>query len=358
MSAAIRLREQGLGVELIDLDPEWRVQGAGITITGPTLRAYRRLGLIEEIKAEGAVTGGARVFRYDGTFLHDLDEPALEDGLPATAGILRPVLHAIMQRRIKTLGVPVRLGLTVDALEQDEGGVHVTFSDGGCGSYDLVVGADSIHSKVRALAFPHGKAPEPTGQGCWRITMPRPPGLECNEFYLGYRNPVGISICGRDAVYMWLLTPHQDETWVDEANAHEKLREEIADFGGNVAWIRRTMSSEHWINYRPLVAIQQPQPWANGRIVLLGDSAHATTPHLASGAGMAVESALVLAEELQRPGRRLEAALLAYSERRYPRCLHVVETSVRVGRLQLQGAPAEQIGQLIGEGVRKLADEY
>ena len=63
MAAAISLARRGVTVDLIDLDPEWRVYGAGITITGPTLRAYRRLGLIERIKQEGAITSASRVRR-------------------------------------------------------------------------------------------------------------------------------------------------------------------------------------------------------------------------------------------------------------------------------------------------------
>lgn len=66
MATAISLAERGVRVDLIDLDPEWRVYGAGITITGPTLRAYRQLGLLEAIKQEGAITSRTRVFRYDG----------------------------------------------------------------------------------------------------------------------------------------------------------------------------------------------------------------------------------------------------------------------------------------------------
>ena len=58
MATCIRLREQGIPVELIDIEPDWRVYGAGITITGPTLRAYKRLGLIDAIKSEGAITNG------------------------------------------------------------------------------------------------------------------------------------------------------------------------------------------------------------------------------------------------------------------------------------------------------------
>ena len=85
MAAAIALAERGVAVDLIDLDPQWRVYGAGITITGPTLRAYRRIGLLDQIKAQGAITNKTRLFRFDGTHLKDLDEPVIESVRAALA---------------------------------------------------------------------------------------------------------------------------------------------------------------------------------------------------------------------------------------------------------------------------------
>jgi 2-polyprenyl-6-methoxyphenol hydroxylase-like FAD-dependent oxidoreductase len=358
MSSAIALAETGHSVELIDIDPEWRVYGAGITITGPTLRAYKRLGLLDEIRAVGAITNGARIFRYDGQFLNELDEPVLEEGLPATGGIMRPVLHRIMQDKVKALGVDVRLGLTVDRIDQDPDGVSVVFSDAGTSRYDVVVGADGIASKVRALAFPNARDPEETGQACWRISMHRPPGFDRGEFYLGHTNPAGVTACGPDDIYMWMLTRHEPGSWLNDDEAHDRLREELTSFGGTIGWIRDNMTKSDWINYRPLAAMLQPEPWTNGRIVLLGDAAHATTPHLASGAGMAVEDALVLAKELGNSDRGVKGRLLAYSKRRYPRCRHVVETSIAVGQMQLTGGSAEAVGKLIGSALHELAVEY
>lgn len=358
MAAAIKLKQQGIAIELIDLDPAWRVYGAGITITGPTLRAYRHLGMVEEIAAEGAITNGSKIFRYDGTFLHALDEPVLEQGLPATGGIMRPILHRLMQRRIESLCIPVRLGITVEALDQRGAGVDVTFSDGGTGRYDIVVGADSIHSRIRALAFPDAQAPVATGQGCWRISTRRPPNFDRSEFYLGHKYPCGINACGPDSSYLWMLTPHDATLWVSEDDGYDLLQERLADFGGNVRWIRENMRRDQWVNYRPLASVLQPAPWANGRVVLLGDAAHATTPHLASGAGMAVEDGVVLGEELAMPGRSVEEALLAYSRRRYPRCRHVVESSVAIGMAQLAGASPSDVGQMIGAALHKLAEPF
>ncbi|WP_313803886.1 FAD-dependent monooxygenase [Sphingobium sp.] len=358
MASAISLAERGVRTELIDLDPEWRVYGAGITITGPTLRAYRRLGLLEPVKMAGAITNRTRLFRFDGTHMHDLDEPVIEEGLPATGGIMRPVLHRIMQDRVRELAIPVRLGLTVTALDNDADGVDVTFSDGGAGRFDLVVGADSVSSGVRAIAFPHMGPPRPTGQGCWRISIAKPPGLDAGEFYLGHDNPCGITACGPDSVYMWMLTRHEDrEAFMSEEELFSTLKGLLADFGGNAGWIRDNMTRENWINYRPLAAALQPRPWSNGRIVLLGDAVHATTPHLASGAGMAVESGIVLAEELAKAAD-VATALAAYEERRYDRCRDIIESSVGIGRLQLAHRPPQEHAALLEGALSRLNDPF
>jgi 2-polyprenyl-6-methoxyphenol hydroxylase-like FAD-dependent oxidoreductase len=358
MAAAIRFGEAEVAVDLIDIDPEWRVYGAGITITGPTLRAYKRLGLLEAIKAEGAISSGSRIFRFDGLHLRDLDEPALEEGLPATGGIMRPILHRIMQSRVQEVGTSVRLGLTVTALENDGDLVNVSFSDGSKDRYDLVVGADSINSTVRSLAFPHMGEATYTGQGCWRISIARPPGVECGEMYFGHEYTAGITPCGVDKVYMWMLTPHvRRAKHFDEVELYDTLKVNLAPFGGSPGWIRDHMTREDWINYRPLASALQPGPWHNGRIVLVGDAVHATTPHLASGAGIAVESALVLVDELTK-GHTVEVGLQAYQQRRFERCRDVVETSIAVGALQLSGGSPDQIGGMIGGALHRLAGEF
>ncbi|MFT4055367.1 MAG: FAD-dependent monooxygenase [Novosphingobium sp.] len=358
MATAISLAERGVRVDLIDLDPEWRVYGAGITITGPTLRAYRRLGLLDEIKQAGAITNKTRLFRFDGTHLHDLEEPVIEEGLPATGGIMRPVLHRIMQNRVRALEIPIGLGLTVTALDEVEGGIDATLSDGSTGRYDLVVGADSVASGIRDLAFPHMGPPQPTGQGCWRISIRKPPGLDAGEFFLGHDNPCGITPCSPDNVYMWMLTRHEErESFMDDEELFTTLEGLLAEFGGNAGWIRDNMTRDNWINYRPLAAALQPRPWSNGRVVLVGDAVHATTPHLASGAGMAVESGLVLAEELARADT-VDAALAAYEDRRFERCRDVIESSVGIGRLQLEHRPPEEHKALLEGALMRLNEPF
>ncbi|MEQ1495732.1 MAG: FAD-dependent monooxygenase [Novosphingobium sp.] len=358
MAAAISLARRGVAVTLIDLDPDWRVYGAGITITGPTLRAYRHLGLIDRIKAEGAVTNASRVRLFDGTVLRVLEEPEIEEGLPATGGIMRPVLHRIMQDAVRGENIAVRLGLTVTALDTIGDTADVAFSDGTTGRFDLVIGADSVFSAVRDLAFPHMGPALPTGQGCWRISIRKPPEQDMGEFYFGAAAPCGITICGADAVYLFLLTEHVErERFMNDDELFTEMKAHLAPFGGNAGWIRDNMTRADWINYRPLAAVTQPKPWYNGRVVLLGDAVHATTPHLASGAGMAVESGIVLAEELARADT-VEAGLLGYQERRFDRCKDVVDSSVAIGQLQLAHGRPDQIAGLIEGALMRLNQPY
>lgn len=354
MAVAIKLSEQGYTVDLIDIDPEWRVGGAGITITGPTLRAYKHLDMVDDIARDGAINATAAIFSFDGKFLHELNHPSIEEGLPAAGGIMRPVLHKIMQGRIRALGLNVRLGITVDALDQVGDRVRVTFSDGTIADFAMVVGADSIYSRVRRLAFPHAVRPDFTGQGCWRVSMKRPPDFYRGEFYLGHERPAGITACGPDSVYMWMLVRDDEHVRVPEDENFERLRALMEPFGGHIAWMRDNMAETDWINYRPLEAAIQPRPWQTGRIVMLGDAAHATTPHLASGAGMAVEDAIVLAQETERAGGDIPVALAAYEERRYARCEDVVTTSIEIGRQQLAGAGPEVIGGLTEAALHRL----
>ena len=355
MAAAIMLRDAGVAVDLVDSDPQWRVYGAGITITGATLRAYQRLGLLPQIRARGAICHGTCIRLFDGTVLKDLDEPLMEDGLPATGGILRPVLHQIMSARTRESGTDVRLGLTVEALNQDGTGVDATFTDGTRRRYDLVVGADGIYSGVRAMLFPDAVQPAYTGQGSWRILAKRPEGFDKIEFYFGHANVVGCVACSADQVYVFVLNEDPDRTRIEAADQPARVRALLADFGGNIATVRDAISAESSVIYRPLEAALQRKPWHLGRAVIIGDAAHATTPHLASGAGIAVEDAIVLAEELAKEEGDVSDRLSAFTDRRFERCRMVVENSVAIGRLQLNGAHFGQVGDLIGRSLHALA---
>ncbi|ABQ71548.1 2-polyprenyl-6-methoxyphenol hydroxylase and related FAD-dependent oxidoreductase-like protein (plasmid) [Rhizorhabdus wittichii RW1] len=110
-----------------------------------------------------------------------------------------------------------------------------------------------------------------------------------------------------------------------------------------------------YVNVRPLEGFEMETPWHRGRVLLIGDAAHPTTPQLASGAGIAVEDALVLAEEFTR-GLPVEETLQAYTERREWRCRLVVSSSVKIGQLEQARAPVEEQTAIVEYALARLAE--
>jgi len=357
MAAAISLRKRGAQVDLVELDPNWQVAGAGITISGPTLRAFATLGIVDQVVRQGFCADGVRVCDAEGQLLAELPTPRLAgERIPGGGGILRPVLARILSQATLDAGVAVRLGVTFTVIEQDKDGVEVSFTDGTRGRYDLVVGADGLNSRVRQALFPDAPKPEFTGQGCWRALVARPAAIDRPHIFMGPRVKAGVNPVSQDEMYLFFTLHMPGNPFIEPADWPQRLAAELAGFGGPIGAIRDGLGATSRILYRPLEKLLMTTPWHRGRVVLLGDAAHATTPHLASGAGAAVEDALVLAEELER-GRPLDTALAAYMARRLPRARMIVENSVALGELE-RTADAEskhQFSQLMRASQAALA---
>jgi 2-polyprenyl-6-methoxyphenol hydroxylase-like FAD-dependent oxidoreductase len=357
MTAAIALKRAGVAVTLIDADPRWRVYGAGISITGISLRAFADLGILDELRRRGHVGSGMRGRTVTGQSL--FEAPATENAEPiqSSGGILRPVLHEILSEMVRRYGVDVRLGLKVAALAQDPDGVDITFSDGSAARYGLVVGADGIYSSIRGMIFPDGPAPKFTGQGCWRVVAARPPEIDRAEMYFGGPVKLGLNPISRDEMYMFVLEHVPDNRRFAEDELVPHLRALLEPFGGAVPAVRESITDPAQINYRPLEWLLLPDPWYKGRVVLIGDAAHATTPHMASGAGIAAEDGLTLAQEIARHGE-VGAALRAFMDRRFERARIVVENSVRIGEIEMTGGDAAQATQMLGSTMGRLQAPY
>jgi len=351
MTAAISLKRSGVEVDLIDADSQWRVYGAGISVTGISLRAFDALGILDQIRDRGFVGSGFRGRTATGHIVTEV--PPVENARPIQqgGGILRPVLHDILSSTVRNEGINVRLGVKVEMLDQDDAGVDVTFTDGTSGRYDLVVGADGIYSSIREMIFPQAPKPQFTGQGCWRVVAKRPPEVDRTEMYFGGPVKLGINPVSRDEMYMFLLEHVPDNRWFAGEELVTHLRDLMSPFGGAVPTMRESIVEPAQVNYRPLEWLLLADPWYKGRVVLIGDAAHATTPHLASGAGIAAEDGLVLAEELARQDD-IATALRAFMDRRFDRARLVVENSVRIGEIQMAGeetASNTMLGATMGQ---------
>lgn len=357
MSAAISLREVGVEVDLIDCDPEWKVYGAGITITGPTLRVMRRLGILDRVLEEGYTADGILVCDPQGRTLAQIETSGEGlEGLPGAGGILRPALHRILSERLMSFAPRVSLGRKVSAIGQ--GRVkRVIFDDGCVGDYDLIVGADGIFSATRSMIFPELSAPQYVGQVCWRLMTARHPAIERRTYYLGGPCKVGMNPVSPTEMYMFLLEPMQVFERCPEGREHLHLADLMEPFGGVVADLRGELHSGSHIVARPLETVFVERPWYRDGCILVGDAAHATTPQLASGAGMAMEDGVILGECVGAAAD-LGTAFARFMDRRFERCSLVVQKSLALGRLEKSiSSPIEQV-RVVEEALTQLNRPY
>jgi 2-polyprenyl-6-methoxyphenol hydroxylase-like FAD-dependent oxidoreductase len=356
MSAAIELRKLGAEVDLVEIDPEWRNYGAGISLGGATLRAFRSLGVLDAFLERGSAQDGVSIRLPHGPQVAQLPTPRIAGpDVPGGGAIMRPVLAQILADATRAAGTRVHLGCTFSTIEQDADGVDVSFTDGRRERYDLVVGADGLYSKVRQALFPDAPKPRYSGQGVWRAVVPRPPEIETATMWIGPKVKPGVNPVSKTHMYLFITEPRPVNEHLDPSSFVERVRALLADFPApELQAIRAGLGADSMIVYRPLEGLLVPQPWSSGRVALIGDAVHATTPHLASGACIGIEDAIVLAEELARQAD-LAPALAAFGERRWERCRMVVENSARLGEIEIEGGDKAEHERIMRASLMALA---
>jgi 2-polyprenyl-6-methoxyphenol hydroxylase-like FAD-dependent oxidoreductase len=234
---------------------------------------------------------------------------------------------------------------------QSDRRVEVKLSDGSIGAYDLVVGADGITSSVRALAL--GMTPlQSAGHVGWRsLVSIRPRGLQHLQFFLGDGCFFGLCPVG-DGTYGF---GHINDPRIrDEVHGRlRRLRAQFAAFGGVVPEYLAALERDEQIHCSTIQWIDQER-WHAGRVVLIGDAAHASSPVLGQGGCLAMEDAIVLAEILQT-SPSIESALENYDKRRKPRVEWVQQQSLALFA-QIRRPPARRDLFLREKGEKTLRD--
>ncbi|NLR73251.1 FAD-dependent oxidoreductase [Novosphingobium sp. ERN07] len=338
LSAAIALTRDGHAVTVIERDPNWSVYGVGIIQQSNVIRAMDQLGVLDNFMDAACGFDAVEIFLPDGTKVARVPSPRLVEGRPANVGIGRRALQAVLGDSAKAQGAELRLGVTAEKIEDDGAKVQVAFSDGSTGSYDVVIGADGVYSQTRAMILPDAEKPEFTGQAVWRYNFPRAEGLDALQVYNG---PTGVGLVpmSADVMYMYVTTPEPDKPWYPKDGIAAAMRAKLAKCSPQIRELGEQITDDDGVVYRPLEGMLVRGDWSCGRVGLLGDAVHATTPHLGQGAGMAIEDAIVLAEELGRADD-VESALKAYRDRRFERCRYIVESSLAICLGQLGKGPA------------------
>ncbi|TCP31888.1 FAD-dependent monooxygenase [Sphingomonas sp. BK235] len=292
--------------------------GLAINLPGNAIRALDRLGLAEEIARRGHPVGRRDYRTAADRSLFTVDEDAFWGEAARPRVLRRAALLAMLGDGL----APHRLrrGVAVDAIVPHEDRVDVTLDDGTAIAVALVVGADGVHSAVRAGMLAGGSAPDHAllAAASWRFMAPDP-GPEIDPDLAGWTvwgsrdGLVLLMPLGDGEIYGWAAVTRAPRRGAAPAT----LAALAAGFPERV----RAVVARARVHHAPLEEVRLAR-WSAGRVALIGDAAHATAPVWAQGAALAMEDALVLADCLARDADAL-VALAAYERRRRPRVAHV-----------------------------------
>ena len=347
LTSAIALRRRGFEVDVIERDPTWSVYGVGIIQQANVIRAVSQLGILDDYLHAGCPFDRVDVYIPTGQKVASVPTPRLVEDYPANIGIGRPALHKVLGERTKAAGAKVRLGLTAPVLDDDGSGVNVRFSDGSESRYDAVVASDGLFSETREMLFPEAPKPRFAGQGVWRYNFARTDDEASISVFEG---PTGVGLVPTSPtqMYMYVTTPEPGNPRYPRDGLAATMRGKLRGVPApQIQVLAEQIVDDDAVVYKPLEVLFLDGPWHRGRITLIGDAVHATTPHLGQGAGMAIEDSLVLAEELERH-RDPEAAFNAFRERRFERCRYIVESSVAICEAQVEGRHVNQAAATAG----------
>jgi 2-polyprenyl-6-methoxyphenol hydroxylase-like FAD-dependent oxidoreductase len=365
LSAAIALRRAGLDVTVLEQAPKLGEVGTGIGVWVNGMVALRELGLADEALARGRAYERQELRSWRGDLLVALPvgDLAKKHRIPPPMIIRRP---ALLEMLIEALGPGVvQLGAQVASFQQGAGGVTVRLGDGREERGDLLVGADGIRSVVRGALMPEVR-PRYAGYQYLRaiaeFSDPSfPPGRFVFAFGRGDR--FGLSHIGPDRLYWWAVIPAaegaQDLSVGRKAEVAQRFRRFMPPIPRLIA-----ATPEDQILRNDIYDLRPLPRWGDGRVTLLGDAAHATTPNLGRGGGEAMEDAVALAAALapvraQGEGAAIVSALRAYEARRMEPTAQVQTSAWRIGvtaswRNPLACAARELLMRtVIGKGMAK-----
>lgn len=361
MAAAIKLKQSGHAVELVEKSADWKALGTGLTLSVLTLRALCDLGVQDEIAAQGFVHDGVDIYDQHGGFIRTvLSKRMISDDFPSEGAILRPVLHEILSKKVMALEIPVFLGDSIAEIRSSlEHGNFVKFESGREQHYDLVVGADGVFSKLRQLLMPEQQAPEYTGQACWRLQFDRPADIVRGRMFQSEKMKVGFNPCSPTQMYMYMMEcVPKEQVWREPEDLPRIAKELLQEFDAVLKPYIDSIDDQTPIIYRPLERVMVNGDWHRGAALLIGDAVHATTPHLGSGAGLAVEDAIVLAQVIDQYGNDLENVFKAFMQKRLDRARFVVETSGEIGRMEIAGESMMARSMLLAKGFEQVTTPY
>ena len=322
-AAARAMVRSGLDVTLVERRSAEPGPGLGLNLPGNAVRALRQLGAAASVEAAGVPVSRREYRTADDRLLFAVDEGRFWAEVAPSVCVRRGVLVDAL-----TEGLDVRRGVAVAAVQPAERGAEVRLADGTTDFYDLVVGADGVHSVVRPSVTPVEPTPSVMTAASWRFVTADDGGVGCWTSWTGRGHTFLMIPVSRGAVYAYAATNRGDRVGEDPgwlASAFTGFPRRVTDT------VARALAAADPPYHSPVEEVRAPR-WHDGPVLVLGDAAHAIGPVWAQGAALAMEDALVLARLLS-VRTDWSAAVDEWERLRRPRVEGVLAATDRMSRL-------------------------
>lgn len=332
LTAAIALKKMGLRPVIYEAAPQVKAVGAGLALAANAIKGFERLGIAEKVVAAGQELITFSILDQHGRPITVADSRALNEKYGLNNFVIhRAELHRILLQCVGDLDLFT--GKKALRVEQNAEKAVLHFQDGSSAEADMVLVADGIHSPIRQQLVP-GSQPRYAGYTCWRAVVPNP-GIDHSASSETWASAgrFGIAPLKHNQVYWFLCinAPQGDPTM--RSVRIEDLAARFKDFHAPVVKLLKNTQNEQLI-HNDIIDIAPINRFAFGRVLLLGDAAHATTPNMGQGACQAIEDAAVLLDQWEKtPDATPEALFQAFEQRRLKRTHAIVNRSRSIGQV-------------------------
>jgi 2-polyprenyl-6-methoxyphenol hydroxylase-like FAD-dependent oxidoreductase len=311
------LREHGYTVTVVERSPGPRPGGYKIDVRGRAMEVLARMGLVDEVREHHTDMRGGAMLDGKGRTVVEMDADTIGFREPTDVEVLRGDLARILLAA--TEGVEYVYGDSVTALAEDDHGVTVTFERSLPRRFDLVIGADGLHSAVRALAFgPEERFLRSLGHYVAIFSVPNVLELDRWETVQAeVGRTLNVYSTKQDVqakAAFFFAAPELEYGRRDTARQQQLLAEHFASHGWIAPRLLAAMPAAPDFYFDSLSVVEM-ESWSVGRVALVGDAAYCASPASGQGTSLALVGAYVLAAELAAADGDHRAAFAAYEER-------------------------------------------
>ncbi|WP_299441634.1 FAD-dependent monooxygenase [uncultured Aquimarina sp.] len=285
------LQNKGHHIQLIEKQPAWQISGTGLYMPSNGVVALDKIGLGDIVRQKGFIVSSRHIMNAKGTMILDLDLEKIWNRKKPCLGINRKTLHNILLEGIDSKNIS--LGVTIDQLKTNPEQVAVTFSDGTADNFDIVIGADGLHSKTRKLTLGDIPLRKVTAQVC-RFIIKKPDQINSWSLFMNSTGQFLIIPMNAEEAYCYVNRKTKGFKTFDK----EEYMKPFKKFASPLPEILRNWDPEtsHWDDLEELAPLSI---MGKDRIVLIGDAAHGMPPFMAQGGALALEDAIILSKLLE-----------------------------------------------------------